>query len=188
MGTEIEVSFYFARSFINILLHRLCSTQHNSHVSPIHRSYFTQKEISPSAFINAFLISSNKVLATIGGTALPICFLTPLSENICSSGKPWMPANSRWVRARRPLGWIMPAPEVVMQRASRLLSCAGPLCVRAALTSWLGQFDGMLDIASFMVVQGLRPVSSGLAEWVGGGNEGRGSPGLFWLVGRYEVS
>lgn len=43
---------------------------------------------TPSSFINAFLTLSNIALATIGGTAFPICFRTPVAPNSCSSGKP----------------------------------------------------------------------------------------------------
>ena len=44
--------------------------------------------------------------------------------------------------------------------------------------SWLAHPEGILAMASLIVVHGFKPVFSGLDEWVGDGNGGRASPGL----------
>lgn len=60
---------------------------------------------NPSAFINAFFTSSNITVAKVGGTALPICFLTSTDPNLCPRGKSCRQANSRLVKDLVPLGW-----------------------------------------------------------------------------------
>ena len=51
----------------------------------------------PSAFINAFFISSKSIVPTTGGTAFPICFFTPVPLNFWPNGNDCRHANSRWV-------------------------------------------------------------------------------------------
>lgn len=53
------------------------------------------------------------------------------------------------------------------------------------LVSWLAEPAGMVSMALLIVVQDLRPVLRGCAEWVGLGKVGRASPGLWREIVSY---